>query len=331
MSTCLCCLGLVRRGTALALSVVILVALPLRISAFVFVSKKANLFLQWIGCPAVSPTPHSLRTVVFSLHETSNGVGSHEPPLSPIEKAQLALENNDTQSAEEYLMTAVAEVNGAIMNHPKLTRCFEDLFRTKIKIVQENDNNNGGAYAYDIARDRMGLASLLTDQSKYQEAADELELVVHSLSALISSSSESEPQTAVVSALDKASSLLFRTRAMVCDWSGYDSSFQNLAKSTHRALSEGALPSVHPFEALAWPCLSLNDATAIAHEYAKRALSEANAAALATTNANANANPKLPWTDLGERLPRKNVPFVRGITERNPDSSNQGGVIRVGK
>jgi protein O-GlcNAc transferase len=342
MSTCPCSLGLVRRATAVAaavaLSVVILVALPHRLSAFANVPKKIHA-LQGIGCAAVSPIPHSLRTVVFSLNENSNGDSDGRiigEPLSPIEKAQKALERHDVQSAEESLMTAVAEVNGAIMNHPKLLRCFEDLFRTKIRIAQENDNNHqgevdSGAYAYDIARDRMGLASLLTDQSKYQEAADELELAVHSLSVLVSSS---PPQTVVVSALDKASSLLFRTRAMVCDWSGYESSSQNLSKSTHRALSEGALPSVHPFEAMAWPFLSLKDATVIAHEYANRALSEANAAALATTThtkANANATPKLSWTDLGERLPRKNVPFVRAVTDGRSSSKQQKqAVIRVG-
>jgi protein O-GlcNAc transferase len=318
----------VRRATALALSVAIFVALPSRTSSFAIVSEKPYISLQGSHGAAVLPSPHSLRTVVVTLHETSNGGGSHEPLLSPIEKAQRALENNDVQSAEEFLMTAVAEVNDAIMNHPKLTRCFEDLFRTKIKIALENDSDN----IYDIARDRIGLASLLTDQSKYQEAADELELVVHSLSAMVTSQ-ESQSQIAVVSTLDKASSLLFRTRAMVCDWSGYESSFQNLAKSTHRALSEDALPSVHPFEALAWPCLSLKDATAIAHEYAKRALSEANAAALATTtaSANTNTNPNLPWTDLRDRLPRNNVPFVRGITERNHDASKHSkAVIRVG-
>lgn len=267
------------------------------------------------------------------LWTVSGGVGldsatESREASSPIEMAQEALKNLDVQSAEGFLMAAVAEVNGAVMNNPPLLRCFEELFRTKITIAQNQEeknnqhNNNqqiegAGAVAYGIAQDRMGLASLLTDQSKYQEAADELELTVRSLSILASSPSASKD---IVLALDNASSLLFRTRAMVCDWSGYDQSCDDLSKSTQRALSEGALPSVHPFEALAWPCLSLCDATSIAHAYGKRALS--------TTNAQANGS----WTNLEERLPRENVPFVRAITEslQAGNSDPNQNVIKVG-
>ena len=220
---------------------------------------------------------------------------------SPISQANEALQQLDVQSAEAFLMKAVAEVNGAVMTNPPLLRCFEDLFRTKIKINTAQEKG-GESVAYAVAQDRMGLASLLTDQSKYQEAANELELAVRSLSVLASSSEGS----AIVSALDNASSLLFRTRAMVCDWEYYNQSCQDLSESTQSALVGGALPSVHPFEALAWPCLSLRDATCIAHEYGKRAMK--------TSIGQAQAQANLPWTNLEDRLPRKNVPFVRAIT-----------------
>ncbi len=278
--------------------------------------------------------PSQLRTIGSErprspLWTASDGVGLDSARVSreassPIEMAQEALKNLDVQSAEGFLMAAVAKVNGAVMNNPPLLQCFEDLFRTKIKIAQNQQEHNNNhqtdetrAVAYGIAQDRMGLASLLTDQSKYQEAADELELAVRSLSVLASSSSASKD---IVLALDNASSLLFRTRAMVCDWSGYDQSCDDLSKSTQRALSEGALPAVHPFEALAWPCLSLRDATSIAHEYGKRALS--------TTNAQANNS----WTNLEERLPRENVPFARAITESHQagNSDPTQDVIKVG-
>jgi len=297
-----------------ALVVVIAAIFPLNLMAFL------------AGNPVLLQKICSSHYAKSSLLTISNDVGlesfsQSSESLSPIEQAQEALKTLDVQSAETFLMAAVAEVNGAVMNNPALLQCFEDLFRTKIKIALAQEEDEESMMAYGIAQDRMGLASLLTDQSKYQEAADELELAVRSLSVLASSSSVSSD---VVLALDNASSLLFRTRAMVCDWETYDKSCQDLSQSTQRALSEGILPSVHPFEALAWPCLSLEDATSIAHKYGKRALASSTA-----TNSQVN----LPWTKLEDRIPRENVPFVRAITESpragNPKPSNPE-IIRVG-
>ena len=233
-----------------------------------------------------------------------------------IDHANEALEQLDVQAAEAFLMTAVAEVNGAVMNHPPLLQCFENLFRTKIQIAQTQPLTDDVAYA--IAQDRMGLASLLTDQSNYQQAADELELAVKSLSSLPTS-----PNQQMV--LDNASSLLFRTRAMVCDWDQYPQASDALVQSTQSALAMGVPPAVHPFEALAWPCLTLQDATSIAHEYAKRAM--------ASKYTNTNETTNLPWSNLNERLPRTNVPFVRAITESlktTKKSSSSQPILKVG-
>jgi len=212
-----------------------------------------------------------------------------------------------------------------VMNNPKLLRAFEDLFRTKIQIAQDNNNNYDGycdnnAAKYQIAKDRMGLASLLTDQSKYQEAADELDLAVQSLLAIVTPSQDegeppaSETTTSATVTLDQASSLLFRTRAMVCDWQNkYQESGTNLAASTRRALEDpsSTVPAVHPFNALTWPSLSLQDATGVAHAYGMRAIesSSSSSSRIATT-----AIPMPPWTNIEDRLPRRNVPFVRAIT-----------------
>ncbi len=310
-----------------ALLVVIASIMPPNLMAFLAVNPK---FLPTI-CSQYQNHP---------LWTISNGVGLESSSqrgqaLSPIEQAQQALKNLDVQSAETFLMAAVAEVNGAVMNNPPLLQCFEDLFRTKIKIAQEETNHQNESLAYGIAQDRMGLASLLTDQSKYQEAADELEMAVRSLSVLASSGSVSSD---VILALDKASSLLFRTRAMVCDWGTYETSCQDLSRSTQRALSEGVLPSVHPFEALAWPCLSLEDATSIAHKYGKRALATSTSTTTTTTSTTtvSNARANLPWTNLNDRIPRERVPFVRAITESPragnsiPSKASNHEIIRVG-
>jgi len=126
-----------------------------------------------------------------------------------------------------------------------LQRLFERCFRLRILMTGN-------------IQDRFGLASLLLDQERYDEASQELRTIVDT--------PEIPSQVH-----EKASSMLFRTNAACCQW---DSIFQdsqalvqllNLGKSDH-------LPVVHPFEALKWPCLSLEQATRIASLYARRAV-----------------------------------------------------------
>lgn len=294
--------------------------------------------VAWLACLAISPIgtssfvqqnvvasnimSHSLTFAMRLFSVSSGSTSNDENNASWIDKANAALDERDLATAEESLMMAVAEVNGAVMNHPKLLRGFEDLFRTKIKISQDNQDNDEAWTSYQIAQDRMGLASLLTDQSKYQEAADELELAVRSLSLLLASDASSPAATT----LDRASSLLFRTRAMICDWSDYDRLGESLAESTQRALQTNRVPAVHPFEALTWPCVSLKDATAVAHAYGMRAFATAAKASGCQTQQQQQV---LPWSDLGERLPRTSVPFVRAITTSSTTAVDNR-VIKVG-
>ena len=85
---------------------------------------------------------------------------------------------------------------------------------------------------------------------------------------------------------------------MVCDWNDYDTSSTNLATSTLSALKNGAVPSVHPFEAHHWPSLSLRNATAVANAYGNRALMEAEPDHDRRTAKTAN----LLWTDLDQQI-----------------------------
>jgi len=258
-------------------------------------------------------------------------------------------------------MMAVAEVNGAVMNNPELLRGFEDLFRTKIRIAQDNarerdtDSDRKTDDEYRIAQDRMGLASLLTDQMKYQEAADELELAVRSLSAILAAAGDKDGEktaatatatadatnsvASIASLFDKASSLLFRTRAMICDWNNYEESSASLVAATRRALASATTttPAVHPFEALTWPSLSLGDATGVAHAYGARAMksSLSSSSSSSSSNSGGAGAASLPWTNLKTRLPRTNVPFVRAVTTTTsaPMTSTSGyneSIIRVG-
>lgn len=152
---------------------------------------------------------------------------------------------NDTDAAFQYLTEAFS-INA---NLPGLYSCFEDLFRLKIRI--SND-----------AVDRMGLASLLSDLGRYEEAANELREMLFNND--VSNMNEALRQ--------KATSSLFRNHAAICSWDSYDTDSAAILESVRGDLAVRRLPSVHPYEALMWPCLSLEDASQIAGAYASRAM-----------------------------------------------------------
>ena len=153
---------------------------------------------------------------------------------------------NDTDVAFQYLNEAFS-INP---NLPGLYSCFEDLFRLKIRL--HND-----------PVDRMGLASLLSDVSRYEEAANELRGIL---------GSESETSRLDPTLRKKATSTLFRLEAAICAWDSYETDSAAMLDSVREDLALGRIPSVHPYEALMWPCLSLKDASEIAEAYAKRAM-----------------------------------------------------------
>jgi protein O-GlcNAc transferase len=177
----------------------------------------------------------------------------------------------------------------------------------------------------------MGLASLLSDQGKYQEAAKELRSLLladdrHDESPVSSvdgdeRDSANKPQLKLLGSKlrEKATSMLFRTQAAICYWDTFDQDSSALVDSVRASIASNTVPVVHPFEALMWSCISLEDATRIARLYAMRAMtSVANSGDIASRQ-----QPVLPRDD-------ESVPFVKVSRRRDTIHPKRREKIKVG-
>lgn len=195
-------------------------------------------------------------------------------------------------------MHAVANSHGAISGIPGLLSCFEELFRTRIRLHENNENMVVDAdTAVAVATDRMGLASLLTDQGLYADAVRELKQIVANVDEQPTGTT---PRTCLSAGLyDKAASTLFRTQAAICDWECYQDASDALVASVDLALATNTTPAIHPFEALMWPCLTLETTVGISKLYAKRAL---DSAGLASSTGSTTTQPSSPLLSLSDGI-----------------------------
>lgn len=187
-----------------------------------------------------------------STSSTSNSISAAE---SLVASARQSLDQNDADAAFHYLTEAFAQN----ANTPELMPCFEDVFRVKIRL-------------YDDPVDRMGLASLLSDQGKYQEASKELRSMLLSEDRKEKSQGHSNSKQLSTTLREKATSMLFRTQAAICCWDNFEEDGTALLDSVRASIASNDVPPLHPFEALKWSCISLGDATRIASMYAMRAM-----------------------------------------------------------
>jgi protein O-GlcNAc transferase len=158
---------------------------------------------------------------------------------------RLIVETRDSNAA----FSVLSQVYQKNPNAAGLSALIESCLRLKIEI--DNDDH-----------DRFGLASLLVDQERYEEATLELESII-----------DSDNHSALF--VERASSVLYRTKAATCDWESRDDDrLGAFMRLNERASSNNYrdVPAVHPFEALKWPCISLAQATQIAQLYARRAI-----------------------------------------------------------
>ena len=166
-------------------------------------------------------------------------------------------------------------------NAPGLQGGFESFFRLRIDMATTSDNGKDESDLDEndmqsLIQDRFGLASLLIDQERHEEASTQLRVI------LSYNNSHNHLQR------DKAISMLYRTQASACQWQHMQQDAPHLISSVRNSLKEHEtfyqqnlgeamenlpnLPPLHPFDALKWPCIGVKDATDIAACYANRAM-----------------------------------------------------------
>jgi len=192
-----------------------------------------------------------------------------------VNQAQSLLKERDVDGA----MGTLSEIYSLDPNTSGVLRLFESCLRLRVDIGLDANQN--------VVQDRFGLASLLLDQERYEEASVQLQHIVSDLSVegdndidnntkVINNNKQQQQEKQDRFLLAKASSMLFRTNAACCRWDTYEKDSQSLVSSLRlnsRAAGRDAndVPVVHPFEALKWPCISIQDASQIAALYARRA------------------------------------------------------------
>ena len=202
-----------------------------------------------------------LAIVVSCMALVSNGNASSGESLLSL--ARDAIRREDADEAFSFLSQAYA----ADSNIQGLMSCFEDVFRLRIKL--------GFNLGENVVQDRFGLSSLLTDQQRYEEAAQELRILLQEVNADDNRRKYSDVR-------DKAASMLFRSQAAICQWDNIhtdrlellislDDFFADKEADNKQGRTSNETPPIHPFEALKWSCISLASATKIASFYAKRA------------------------------------------------------------
>ena len=205
----------------------------------------------------------ALALVVAScLALASNGNTSCD---SLVALARDAICREDAGEAFSFLSQAYS----ADSNTQGLMSCFEDVFRLRIKLGQSTGEN--------VLQDRLGLSSMLIDQQRHEEASQELRVLLHELNLV-------DDRKSYRGVRDKAASMLFRSQAAICQWDNIHTDRLELRNSLKEFFAEvevihhqnstqtvNQAPPIHPFEALKWSCVSLEDATRIASFYSERA------------------------------------------------------------
>jgi len=184
-----------------------------------------------------------------------------------IQKAERLIKERNLDDAFSTLSDIYALNPGA----KGLQILFETCIRLKIELLEEeitkdHDKSAGNRKRLALAQERMGLAAILIDRENYDEASYQL----RSLVSISDPIKDGEGQIL----FDKAASMLYRTNAASCDWEQAQNDSQQLVSLVRQAkISAGKsrVPPIHPFEALKWPCLSLEDATFVAQKFSERA------------------------------------------------------------
>ncbi|KAL7519878.1 hypothetical protein ACHAWX_006103 [Stephanocyclus meneghinianus] len=277
---------------------------------------------------------------------TSQDVPDDSSPPSKLQSllshAELLLSQRDTARAFEVL----AEAYPLDPTSSQIASMFQSCMEINVDVVQNRfhrwrksiGEENGGHFTEqeltNLFQDRMGLASLLIDKENYDQAGLQLRNAIEETTiwlnhALVDCRHEETNGVTVPELdttqfnhwkpkLDHAQYLLYRTNAACCQWDTY---FQDGDKLRH-AFQHTTLPSgsvirlLHPFDALKFPCVSLDLASKIARSYAYRALESVGVP----------VESEFFNTEMDAALPRQVVTAVR---PRTPNDNPQR-KVRVG-
>ena len=231
-----------------------------------------------------------------SLFDTRGGGsdGSSNTQLeSLLDKAQQHLREKDADQA----FATLAQAYGIDPTSTTIASLFESCLSLKVELAEEvystwkNDAGNAPSEKEltNLFQDRMGLSSLFIDKEHYDEAGIQLRKAIeeaqHWLTCTLQLSDT--PSTTPVQldltntqfahwqpSLDRAQYLLYRTNAACCQWDTYFQDGHQLSQSlSHNLSPSGHVQRIlHPFDALKFPCISLELASKIAQSYAARAL-----------------------------------------------------------
>ena len=223
---------------------------------------------------------------------------------SLLDKAQHHLREKDAGQA----FATLAEAYGIDPTSTNIAALFESCLTLKVVLAEETFYTWKNATVIAAAKaehhdalseveltnlfqDRMGLSSLFIDREEYDEAGIQLRKAIeeahywlsYSLQLVLDATTQHHTQLDLSntqfahwqSSIDRAQYLLYRTNAACCQWDTYFEDGHHLSQSLSHNLSptSGHVQRIlHPFDALKFPCISLELASKIAQSYAARAL-----------------------------------------------------------
>ncbi|KAL9183990.1 hypothetical protein ACHAXT_002076 [Thalassiosira profunda] len=216
-----------------------------------------------------------------------------------LEQARRFLSDKDADGA----FATLAQAYRIDPTSTKVAALFQSCLGLKVELAEKvyygwkenldaNDNESVSSALSErelrgLFQDRMGLSSLYIDRELYDEAGVQLRTAIEEATFWLNFSlnGNAKPGDSVDDfsstrfghwqpQIDRARYLVYRTNAACCHWDTYFEDGDRLRQSVlHTAVAGGQdTRLLHPFDALKFPCISLELAWDVAGSYARRAL-----------------------------------------------------------